>query len=136
MKDKPKKRKNIFSIYNTKKKITKSSLKGKFRSRSYRVTNVDKVNGVFKFELANPDFQKMISHPEEKIIYEIKLCFDKLFGDGYQISALYSRPELSKWEVRKVIGMIYRGTLYEKEGHVKFKGRNLQKGLIRILEED
>lgn len=132
-----KKRKNIFSVYNTnKKKVTESSLKGKFRNKSYRVTNIDKENGVFRFELANPNFQRMISHPEEKIIYEIKLCFDRLQEGGYLISALYSRPKLSEEEVGKITGMIYRDTLYKDEGHVKFKGRNLQKGLIQILEED
>jgi len=144
-----KERKNIFRVYSTRKSkngVTVKDIVGKFQRRKYRIRNVDKTEkgeGVYTFELADP------KTPAPFGIEEINLAFEKLYGTKtYTVQALCgSLLKIGEEEARFLerydaperftenFKLAHQMTLDKKDNQIKF-AKGVQKGLIRILEED
>ena len=140
-------RKDVFRIYSTSKNgITVENIVGKFQRRRYRIGEVDKKGkegGVYRFELADPETSAPFG------IEEINLTFEKLYGaKTYIIQALCgSLLKIDSKEVRFLerydaserlpenFKLAHQMTLDKEDSEIKF-GKGVQKGLIRILEED
>ena len=124
-----KERKTVFRVYSTGNNgVTVENILGKFERRSYRIREVDKKGkegGVYKFELADPKI------PAE--IEEIILAFEKLkVNGGYLVEAICNIVKIDEEGKRREFP---QKVLNKKETEIRF-GKGVQKGLIRILEEE